>query len=385
MPIPTPTEKRALALPLRRRRHIQRRVLGEEIHRHQAHLHDLARHDGEVLDPGDVLQAELHPDDDVGVHDAVLAVRPRPDPLPAAGLVGVLPAGVQLAVAVSGDVDVVVGELGALVVEGVRVGEHFLEVWRVDLVRDRFAVDGVDGVRVGDLVGQVGGLVEVQAAGVGDLALADGVAHAVRVEVGFLHGEGFGGEDAVSVAVDGGVDAEGEDVLVVGGQDAGVDDGAPGDGEASVDGLGGDDAGGADLVGQLAGLVEDEGEDVLVVGDCDDGLEHQFAGAGDGGGAGAVVGVFPADAGVLFVDADDVFHGQGGAFVVREEAVEVVDGAQTVAAEGEVVGHDAGAGVAEVEGGFAVERGAGVSVGDVHVGEGEAVEQGAAVVADLRW
>ena len=55
-------------------------------------------------------------------------------------------------------------------------------------------------------------------------------------------------------------------MLVVGGEDAGVDDGAPGEaGETVVDGLGAEDAGGADFVGEVCGLVEDEGEDVFVV------------------------------------------------------------------------------------------------------------------------
>ena len=228
------------------------------------------------------------------------------------------------------------------------------------------------------------GRVEVEAGGSGDGSFVDGVAHGVGVEVR-RGGEGLygGGDQGVFVAVDGGVDAQREDVLVVHGEDAGVDDGAPGDGGVGVDGLRGDDAGGADFVGEFAVLGEDEGEDILVVGDGDDGLEDELAGARDGSQARAVVGVFPADAGVLFVDADDVVHWEGVARVVGDEGREVVDAAQAVAAEFEVVGHDAGAGVAEVEGGFAVEGGAGVGVGDVHVGEGEAVEEGAVVVADV--
>jgi hypothetical protein len=39
-----------------------------------------------------------------------------------------------------------------------------------------------------------------------------------------------------------GVDAEGEEVLIVGCHDAGSDDGAVGDGVADVDGVGGKDA-----------------------------------------------------------------------------------------------------------------------------------------------
>ena len=79
-------------------------------------------------------------------------------------------------------------------------------------------------------------------------------------------------------------------------------------------------------------------------------MDDEFAVADDGGAAGAVVGVFPADAGVLFVHADDVFHGGGLAFVVGEDGTEVVDGAETVAAELQVVGHDSCSGISEVEG-----------------------------------
>lgn len=130
-------------------------------------------------------------------------------------------------------------------------------------------------------------------------------------------------------------------------------------------------------------MVEDEGEDVLVVRDGDDGLDDELAVAHDGGAAGAVVGVFPPDAVVLLVDADDVVHWEGVAGGVVQDRADVVDGAEAVASEFEVVGHDARAGVAEVEGGFLVVGVPGVGVGDVHVGERESVEEGAVVVVDV--
>ena len=296
------------------RRDIERGVPVKEIDRLQRHLDDLARHDWEILHARHMLQPELQPHHYILIHDGLPAVRPRAHPGPAAGLVRVLAAGVELAVAVFGDVDVVVGELGALVVEGVDVGEHFLEGRGVDLVANCFAVDGVAGGFVEDLEGAAGVGVCVEAGGLFDSGFRDDVADAVGVEVGDGHGVEFVVDEAVGVAVDGGVDAQGEDVLVVDGKDARVDDGAPGYFDALVDGLGADDAGGSDLVGHLAGLVEHEGHDVFVIGDCDDGLDDQLPASYNGCSAGSVVGVLPANAGVLLVNTDYVFHGHGLSF-----------------------------------------------------------------------
>jgi len=80
---------------------------------------------------------------------------------------------------------------------------------------------------------------------------------------------GFIVNEAIGVALDHGVYAQGEDVLVVSGEDAGVHDCSPRHFDAFVDGLCAEDACGADFVGPFAGLVEHEGEDILVVGDGD--------------------------------------------------------------------------------------------------------------------
>ena len=127
------------------RRDVERGVPVEEVDRLQRHLDHLARHDGEVLDARHVLQPELQPEHNVGVDDGLPAVRPRAHPGAPARLVRVLAAGVELAVVVPGDVEVVVGEFGALVVEGGGVRDHFLEARRVDFVADGFPVDGVPG------------------------------------------------------------------------------------------------------------------------------------------------------------------------------------------------------------------------------------------------
>ena len=291
------------------RRHVERGVPGEEVDGLERHADDLAGHDGEVLGARHVLEPELEPEDDVGVDDGLAAVRPRAHPGAAARLVRVPAAGVELAVAVPGDVDVVVGELGALVVEGARVRHHLLEGRGVDLVADGLAVDGVPGGLVEDLEGAGRGGVGVQAGRLGDRGFRDGVADAVGVEVGDGHRVDFVVNEAVGVAVYCRINAEREDVLMVDGEDARVDDGSPWYLDAFVNGLSADDAGRSDLVGQLARLIEHESHDVLIVGDCDDGLDDEFPTSNNSCSAGSVVGVLPANASVLLVDADYVVHG----------------------------------------------------------------------------
>ncbi len=210
---------------------------------------------------------------------------------------------------VPGDVEVVVGEFGALVVEGGGVRDHFLEARRVDLVADGFAVDGVPGGFVQDFEGAGGVVVCVEAGGLLDGGFRDGVADSVRVKFRDAHGVNFVVDEAVGVAVDGWVDAEREDVLVVDGEDARVDDGSPWHFDAFVNGLSADDAGRSDLVGQLACLIEHESHDVFIISNCDDGLDDEFPTSSNSCSASSVVGMFPADASVLLMDTNYVLHG----------------------------------------------------------------------------
>ena len=103
-----------------------------------------------------MVDAELDKDNQIVVDDVVFAVRPAAHAGTTARLVRVLSTAVKLVFAVLNGVDVVVGELGPLVVEAVGVREDFLERWRVDLVSDRFAVDWVPDAGVLDLEGSVG-------------------------------------------------------------------------------------------------------------------------------------------------------------------------------------------------------------------------------------
>jgi hypothetical protein len=62
-------------------------------------------------------------------------------------------------------------------------------------------------------------------------------------------------------------------------------------------------------------------------------LEHKLALTDDSSTPGAVVGVLPSNATVLFVNTDNVGHFQGLALVVVEYCTEVLDGAEAVTAE----------------------------------------------------
>lgn len=61
-----------------------------------------------------------------------------------------------------------------------------------------------------------------------------------------------------------------------------------------------------------------------------------------------------------------------------------MDRAQAVAAEFQIVRHGTRAGVAEIKGRFLVEWCPGVTVGDVHIGECQAVEETTAVISHLQ-
>ena len=62
---------------------------------------------------------------------------------------------------VLGDVDVVVSELGAFMVEGIGIRDHFLEIRGVDFIADCFAIDGISGGFVKDFEGAGGVIIGV--------------------------------------------------------------------------------------------------------------------------------------------------------------------------------------------------------------------------------
>lgn len=140
-----------------------------------------------------------------------------------------------------------------------------------------------------------------------DRFLFGDVANAVRVFVVPGHCDRVFFDERVCVAVDVGVNAEAEDVLVEGSHDAFVDVCTEGNGHAFVDGSCGKNTGGLYLVVQTGGLVQVPHKDVFVVADGDDGLKNKNPGSDDRDSTGASVGVFPSDAVVNFMHTDRVW------------------------------------------------------------------------------
>lgn len=159
-----------------------------------------------------------------------------------------------------------------------------------------------DAVVVGDgfVDGFVFGFLGEEGVAVGIFGGADGA----------RAGQGVGLEDGVVGAVNVGVDAQTEEMLMIVGVDAGVDFGAPALGVfARVHGIGVEDTGEFDFELDGAVLVEDPVDAVFVVGGGEDVGDDEFATASHDDGFVAEIGMFEEDTGVFFVDTDGVFDG----------------------------------------------------------------------------
>lgn len=215
------TEQDTLIKPLLTRRYVNRRIPLKEIHWLQRNPNNLTRHDREVLNPRYMVNPKLDKHDKILIHDLLVPCRPRPHAGPATRLVRVEPSGVKLVVAVFDGVDVTICEFGAGAVEGLFVREQFLEGRGEDLVPDWFGVDWVERRGILDFEGPIGGGIQVVASTMGEQGVAHDVAGAEGIGGwGARDGLGFGVDETVGVAVEHRVDAQGEDVLVVGCEDA---------------------------------------------------------------------------------------------------------------------------------------------------------------------
>lgn len=112
---------------------------------------------------------------------------------------------------------------------------------------------------------------------------------------------------------------------------------------------------------RLAGRTEDPIQRILVVADRNNKLEDKLAGTSYIRATRADICVLAAKSRILLMNADGIRNPDGLAIMRAAHPVEVGDHAEAVAAELEVVGGLAGAAFAEVEGGFAVQRSAGVA------------------------
>lgn len=328
---------------IRVRRHItaltNRRVLDEKVRRLQTDRRNLHRHHGEVLYPRVMRHAIRVPHHEVLVPHILL---PRGIVCHAINLfqrlIRPLASGPQIPVAVPRHPNMVLSEARPASSDGVLMREDCLTGLGDELEAHGIARDGIEDAFVDDFEAAVR-----EGRGVrGGRFLDRRLDHAPGVSVRVLVLRGRDGDavfldDGVERAVDHGVDAHAEEVLVVCCEHAGRDYGAPVGGLAGVDRGGGDDAGCACFELEVAVLHEYPGPDVLVITDGDDGLHYQVTRASNGGIPGAVVGMLPPDPAVLFVETNYVLRRDRVAVVVVQPAGEVLDGAETVTAKGEIV------------------------------------------------
>lgn len=364
-------------------------VLDEEIRGAQRDADGLGGHDGEVLGAGEVGEAELDVADNVGVGDGAVAR----GPVGHGRVVRVAQLALRLRHVVAGreDAPVLIGhdpqrvlrKRRALPHHAARFGENAGRRRVEDLVGDGFACRRVQLAGVGDVPGPARLVAVVGGAGLGGEEGRLFAVEAVAVEV-LGRAERCLGRDGVVLhhrvvgPVDFRVDAEGEDVLVVVGSDSPRHLCAVGGGSLRrVQAVRVEHA--RQLHLELVGAVEVEDvvKGVVVVCGGDDLRDDELAVASRDGLAVAVVGVLEREAVVLLVDADGVLDEGGLAGADGQDGVQVVDGALAVAAERQRVAHEARAVLAHVEGVLLVVGRAGVAVGDDHLDDADAIEEGA--------
>lgn len=271
-------------------------------------------------------QAEYAPHDDVLIENVVVAVsRIRH----AVNLIlahqCIAATGVQFVIPEFGDPQVVLSEKSTLRLNAIRVGEEQLSGRRCNLVRDGLAADGVELVGVLDLEHPVVLRHGIKAHRCCDGRLSDLIVVAIGIRsLVHANGKALFLHNGVLLAIDRGVDAHAEDVLMILSEGTWADNVAPWARLAGVNVHNRDDACRAGFDGDAGCLVEFVVEDVLVVGQRDDELDHKLASAGHNGAAGPPVRVLPVDTGILLVEADDVLRFVGGAVSPSEDTVEVL-------------------------------------------------------------
>ena len=187
-------------------------------------------------------------------------------------------------------------------------------------------------------------------------------------------------EDSVIGAVDVGVHAETEQVLVVVGVDTRVDFGTPALGILTrVHRVGVQNSGQLDVELDSSILVEDPVHAVLIVGGSEDVGNDQLPATGHNDRLVPKIGVLEQDTSVLFVNANRVLYNGASTSTVHKCSIHVVDGTLAVAAQRQTVRHVAASILAQVERVFTLMRVLRVSVGNHHLGERQTVEHRADV------
>lgn len=288
--------------------------------------------------------------------------------------------GVQLPVVVLRDMHGVAGETGALPDEAARFGEELGDFAGDELVGDGFLGVGVYLRLVAHFPGAACGSVVICFRLLWCLELRFQCVERVSVfvfcgaDVAFAAG-GVDHVDGVVGAVDVGVDAHAEKVLVVVGVYAGVDFCAPAvEVFAFVAGEGVEDAG--EFYFELDGavLVEDPVDAVFVVCGGEDVGYDEFAGSCDGDGVVTEIGVLEEDTGVFFVDAYGVFDRGCRTGFIDECCIHVVNCAFAVTAQAERVGHVSTTVFSQIECVFPLVRVFRVSIWDDHFGKRQSPE-----------
>lgn len=171
--------------------------------------------------------------------------------------------------------------------------------------------DGVDDVVVADLKYTVAVDAGLRCAACLEDTLFSGVANTVRIVLVFGHRNGVFVVNCVLVAVKGGINAEGEHVLVEWSHDTGADVRSPWNGCAGflvVKGNGGQNASRSYFKFNVGSLIEDEGENVFIVSNSADHLSNQLAVPDNRRSTGTVVCMLMLQAVVLFMETNNIFQ-----------------------------------------------------------------------------
>lgn len=314
-----------------------------------------------------MVDTKLHEHHQIVIDNVVVSSSPASDTSATSALVGVSATSIELAIAVLHSIDVTVREFSTLVCEAVMIRNTLLEWRSMNLVGHRLSIDWVPYVGILDLESSVGVKVKIISARSLDESFLGNISSAVRVEVATRHSVCFIVDKTVGMAFKCRINTQRKDVLVVGSKYSRMNNGSPRDLNTLIDGLGGEDTGGANLVDDLASLVKHECKNVFVVGHSDDRLQNKFTVANDRSTTGTVVGMLPANTSILLMDTHAVGHFHSFTLVVRDDSREVVDRAKAVASKLQVVGHDSRTDITEVESSLLVVGVAWVGVRNVHV------------------